>query len=146
MHLVFVHGWSVRNIDTYGELPQYLKLQAAAGKLDVSVEEILLGKYVSFEDTVSVDDIARGLDAALRDRPGLAGVFKGRESFACITHSTGGPVVRQWIERFYGNNLSKCPLTHLIMLAPANHGSALAQLGKSRLSRIKAFFESVDPG
>ena len=146
MRVVLVHGWSVRNIDTYGDLPQYLRLQAAAGKLDVSVEEILLGKYVSFEDTVSVDDIARGFDAALRDRPGLAGVFKGRESFACITHSTGGPVVRQWMDRFYGKNLSNCPLRHLIMLAPANHGSALAQLGKGRLSRIKALLEGVEPG
>jgi len=32
------------------------------------------------------------------------------------------------------------------MLAPANHGSALAQLGKSRLGRIKSFFEGVEPG
>ena len=144
--MVFLHGWSVRNTDTYGELPQYLKLQAAAGKIDVSVEEILLGKYVSFEDTVSIDDIARAFDAALRDRPGFADVFKGRERFACITHSTGGPVVRQWIQRFYGKNLAKCPISHLIMLAPANHGSALAQLGKGKLSRIKSYFEGVEPG
>ena len=32
------------------------------------------------------------------------------------------------------------------MLAPANHGSALAQLGKSRLGRIKSFFEGIEPG
>jgi hypothetical protein len=32
------------------------------------------------------------------------------------------------------------------MLAPANHGSALAQLGKSRLGRIKSFFDGVEPG
>jgi hypothetical protein len=32
------------------------------------------------------------------------------------------------------------------MLAPANHGSALAQLGKSRLSRIAHFFQGVEPG
>ena len=146
MRLVFVHGWSVTSTDTYGALPQYLKLQSSARKLDVTVEEVFLGKYVSFEDTVSVDDIARGFDAALRDRPSLSAAFRGRERFACITHSTGGPVVRQWIDRFYGGKLALCPLSHLIMLAPANHGSALAQLGKSRLSRIKAFFEGVEPG
>ena len=28
------------------------------------------------------------------------------------------------------------------MLAPANHGSALAQLGKGRLSRMKFFFRA----
>jgi hypothetical protein len=146
MRVVFVHGWSVTNTDTYGGLPQYLKQQSAAGKLDVTVDEVLLGKYVSFEDTVSIDDIARGFDAALRDRPALAKLFAGRERVACITHSTGGPVVRQWIRRFYGRNLAKCPISHLIMLAPANHGSALAQLGKSRLARIKTFFEGVEPG
>ena len=37
-------------------------------------------------------------------------------------------------------------MSHLIMLAPANYGSALAQLGKQRLSRIKSWFEGVEPG
>jgi hypothetical protein len=32
------------------------------------------------------------------------------------------------------------------MLAPANFGSALAQLGKGKLSRIMSFFEGVEPG
>jgi len=32
------------------------------------------------------------------------------------------------------------------MLAPANFGSALAQLGMSRLSHLKAWFEGVEPG
>jgi hypothetical protein len=37
-------------------------------------------------------------------------------------------------------------MQHLIMLAPANHGSALAQLGKVRLSRMRFFAEDVQPG
>ena len=32
------------------------------------------------------------------------------------------------------------------MLAPVNHGSALAQLGKSRLSRIKVWVQGVELG
>jgi hypothetical protein len=32
------------------------------------------------------------------------------------------------------------------MLAPANHGSALAQLGKGRLARMKFFADGVQPG
>lgn len=32
------------------------------------------------------------------------------------------------------------------MLAPANHGSALAQLGKGRVSRLKSWFTGVEPG
>jgi hypothetical protein len=69
------------------------------------------------------------------------------ERFACITHSTGGPVVRKWLDMYYGpDGLHECPMSHLVMLAPANHGSALAQLGKSRLSRIKFLLEGAQPG
>src|SRR5205807_923783 len=38
------------------------------------------------------------------------------------------------------------PMSHLVMLAPANHGSALAQLGKQRLSRMKFLLEGAEPG
>jgi hypothetical protein len=38
------------------------------------------------------------------------------------------------------------PLRHLVMLAPANHGSPLAALGKKRVGRIKAWFDDVQPG
>src|SRR4029079_13272815 len=37
-------------------------------------------------------------------------------------------------------------MSHLIQLAPANFGSALAQLGKERLSRIATWFQGVEPG
>jgi hypothetical protein len=37
-------------------------------------------------------------------------------------------------------------MSHLIMLAPANYGSALAQLGKGRLSRLKFWFGGLEPG
>jgi hypothetical protein len=37
-------------------------------------------------------------------------------------------------------------MSHLVMLAPANFGSALAQLGAGRLSRIKTWFQGVEPG
>jgi len=67
--------------------------------------------------------------------------------FSAITHSTGGPVVRYWQELFYGaRNLAASPLRHLVMLAPANHGSALAALGKRRVGRLKAWFSGVEPG
>ena len=143
MLVVFVHGWSVTNTDTYGGLPIALAKNAPAG-VDIKVEHLYLGKYVSFSDEVNVDDIARGMQNAVNAEilPKLA---KG-ERFACITHSTGGPVVRKWIDNYFKGQLGKCPLQHLVMLAPANHGSALAQLGKSRLSRMKFFAEGVQPG
>jgi len=142
MLIVFVHGWSVTNTDTYGGLPSALVKNAPTG-FKIEIAHLYLGKYVSFADEVNVDDIARGMQNAVNTEilPKLA---KG-ERFACITHSTGGPVVRKWIDVYF-KGLDKCPLQHLVMLAPANHGSALAQLGKGRLSRMKFFAEGVQPG
>lgn len=136
MIVIFVHGWSVRDLRTYGQLPARL---AEAGGIDV--QHVFLSEYVSYRDEVTLDDIARTFDSAIRQR------VPAGERFACITHSTGGPVVRTWLDLYYGpERLAQCPMSHLIMLAPANHGSALAQLGKSRLSRTKFFFEGVEPG
>lgn len=144
MIVIFVHGWSVTHTNTYGELPQWLESQSKNGVLDIRVGNIYLGHYISFDDSVTIDDIARAFDHAVRDE--IANKLQNGERFACITHSTGGLVVRKWMDLYFKNDLEKCPLSHLIMLAPANHGSALAQLGKSRLGRIKSFFEGIEPG
>ena len=143
MRLVFVHGWSVTSTDTYGGLPAALVANGPA-RLGLVVEHLYLGRYVSFSDEVTVDDIARGMETAVAAEiiPKLA---RG-ERFACITHSTGGPVVRTWIDLHYRDRLDRCPMSHLVMLAPANHGSALAQLGKGKLARMKFFTEGVQPG
>jgi hypothetical protein len=144
MKIIFVHGWSVTNTNTYGELPKALVAQAAQHNLDIQIDHLDLARYISFHDEVTVDDIAKAMDSALRDMPGNQ---NGIQEFSCITHSTGGPVVREWVDRFYGSrNLADLPLKHLIMLAPANHGSSLAVLGKERLSRIKSWFQGVEPG
>ena len=144
MIVIFVHGWSVTHSNTYGGLPRWLESQSSTGRIDIQVGNIYLGRYISFEDTITIDDISRAFDQAVRDE--LATKFKAGQRFACITHSTGGPVIRNWMDLYYKGKLDKCPLSHLVMLAPANHGSALAQLAKSRLSRIKSFFEGVEPG
>ena len=144
--LVFVHGWSVTSTGTYGGLPARLKAEAAReGGPGLDVAHVHLGQYVSFRNEVRIDDIARAFEAALA--PVLAEAGRGRR-FACITHSTGGPVVREWLDRHYvrTGRLDACPMSHLVMLAPANFGSALAQLGKSRLGAMKAWFGGVEPG
>jgi len=144
MNLIFVHGWSVTNTDTYGGLPEALAAGANAYNLDLNINHINLGRYISFHDEVSLDDIARALDQALRDLPGNEQAI---QPFSCITHSTGGPLVRHWINRYYGAaGLAGLPLQHLVMLAPANHGSTLAVLGKERVGRLKAWFNGVEPG
>ncbi len=144
--VVFVHGWSVSHTKTYGGLPERLHREAAEVGLDIAVREIYLGKYVSFRDEVRLEDISRAFAAAVERE--LSDLLQQRRRFACITHSTGGPVIRDWWYRNYATRprSGTCPMSHLIMLAPANYGSALAQLGRSRLSRIKTWFQGVEPG
>lgn len=144
MKVLFVHGWSVTDTSTYGQLPEALAAQSGSVELELSIEHVWLGRYVSFHDEVTMTDVVRAFDRALRD---TIPEGEGIAEFSCITHSTGGPVVREWIERFYGaNRLKECPLRHLVMLAPANHGSALAALGKRRVGRIHAWWNGIEPG
>jgi hypothetical protein len=140
--LVFVHGWSVSNTSTYGRLPQQLQQQAAAAGLPLTLADIWLSEYVSFDDAVTMADLVRAFDHALRDLHLLDA------SFACVTHSTGGPVLREWLraQRDKPATHSTIRLSHLVMLAPANYGSALAQLGKGMLGRLKSWFAGVEPG
>ena len=140
MILVFVHGWSATNLNTYGQLPEALQLLAPP-EIELDIKHIFLGQYISFHDEVTLDDIARAFENARKE------VVGKNKPFACITHSTGGPVIRAWFDRYYGaKKVASAPLKQLIMLAPANFGSALAQLGKSRISRIKSWFQGVEPG
>ncbi|MCB1130289.1 MAG: phospholipase [Verrucomicrobiae bacterium] len=136
-HLLFIHGWSVTDTDTYGELPE--RLAAEAG---LTVQHLYLGKYISFHDEVRMDDIACAMEEAVKREI----VLQPGERFAAITHSTGGPVVRTWWDRFYAHSGRECPMSHVIHLAAAQFGSSLAQLGKGRLSRMKGFFQGVEPG
>lgn len=135
--IIFIHGWSVTDTETYGALPERL-----AAETGISVQHLYLGKYISFHDEVRMADIACAMEEAVRrdlsPQPG--------ERFAVITHSTGGPAVRTWLDRFYADSERECPMSHVIHLAAAQFGSALAQLGKGRLSRIKGFFQGVEPG
>ncbi len=142
--IVLVHGWSVHNTSTYGELRKRLKREAQAGRIGpVKITNIWLGKYVSFKDEVRMEDLSRAFGAALQDNLGVD--LKAGRRFACITHSTGGPLVRDWWQNWDAKD-GPCPMSHLIMLAPANFGSALAQLGKGTVSRLKSWANGVEPG
>lgn len=141
--VAFVHGYSVTNLDTYGEMPLRLKNEASKYGFEIKIEHIFLGRYISFNDEVRISDIARAMEQAVQQQ--IVANNKGAR-FACITHSTGGPVVRTWWKDYYMDAKKSCPMSHLVMLAPANNGSALAQLGKGRLSRLKSWFNGVEPG
>ena len=103
-----------------------------------------MGRYISFNDEVKLNDISRALETAVQQQILSNASIPSR--FVCITHSTGGPVVRNWWNLYYNQQAKVCPMSHLIMLAPANFGSALAQLGKGKLSRLKSWFDGVEPG
>src|SRR5215472_4436865 len=87
-HTRFRPRLGVTNTSTYGTLPQRLQQQAAAQGITLNVTDLWLSEYVSFDDAVTMADVVRAFDRALRDLHLLDA------SFACITHSTGGPVVR----------------------------------------------------
>ncbi|MDA1259769.1 MAG: phospholipase [Planctomycetota bacterium] len=144
--IVFVHGWSVTNTDTYGGLPERLAAEASTAGHALKVHELHLAKYVSFHNEVRVEDIARGMEAAVRRE--LGDLIARGERFAVVTHSTGGPVARAWWWDHYATKRDSgpCPMSHLVMLAPANFGSALAQLGSGRLSRLKSWAGGIEPG
>jgi hypothetical protein len=90
--LVFVHGWSVTSMDTYGELPLRLREEGKKNGMNFDVKEIFLGRYISFHDGVRLHDISRAFQTAVNDQ--LSDVIAAGNRFTCITHSTGGPVIR----------------------------------------------------
>lgn len=144
--IVFVHGWGVRSTESYGALAQCLQRAADDARApDVDIRELWLSQYVSFHDEVRVGDLARAFHAALtRD---LGDLLDTKRRFVCVTHSTGGPIVRTWLHQQLREHPSAVlPISHLIMLAPPTYGSALAQLGKTNLARLKAWFAGVEPG
>ncbi len=134
--VLLLHGYNVTSTKTYGVLPQRLK------SLGYKVKNVYLSKYVTLDDDLTLADIVRGFQAALVDVYGPK--FESQE-FACITHSTGGLVARAWIDTYYGAKMKALPMTHLIMLAPPTNGSRLANLGKSKLSRLRSIL-GVEPG
>jgi hypothetical protein len=140
IQLVFVHGWSVTHLNTYGNLPSRLQQEGKKNGIDIKIEEIFLGRYISFHDEVRLPDVSRAFKTAVAEQ------LNGITEFVCITHSTGGPVIRDWWNRYCKGQTLQTRMTHLIMLAPANFGSALAQLGKGTLSRMRSWFNGVEPG
>jgi hypothetical protein len=140
--LVFLHGWSVTSTSTYGQLPAALAARASAAGGTLRVVDIHLGEYVTFDDAVTMDDIVRAFDHALRQ----LGIADGR--FDCVTHSTGGPVAMAWLlgQLRAPGRFAPLRLQHLMMLAPAHFGSALAMLGKGTVGKLKAWFDGIEPG
>lgn len=124
--VLFVHGYSVRQLSAYGQFPAFL---AARG---VPSQGILLSAFLSLDDQVTCDDLAAALEDHVRTQIEARGVGITRTALVC--HSTGALVARRWIL----NRVSRGqPLpSHLITFAGANHGSTLAQVGRTIIARL----------
>jgi hypothetical protein len=127
--ILFIHGYSAESPGTdvpsikgiYGSLPDDLRASYNPVDLDLS-------RYISLNDAVSINDISRALDRALRqDFPHLL-----RTGFNVIIHSTGALVIRNWIRLF---SPKPSPIINLIHLAGANFGSGWATLGQGKIAR-----------
>ncbi|HZF14247.1 MAG TPA: alpha/beta fold hydrolase [Thermoanaerobaculia bacterium] len=123
--VLILHGWS----DTSKSFRPLASFLAANGYDTVPV---WLGDYISLDDDVGVQDVAKRLDAEVREQLQSQRL---QAPFDMIVHSTGGLVAREWLSS-YCLPAGNVPVKRLVMLAPANFGSRLAQLGQSMLGRL----------
>lgn len=130
--LVIIHGWSDSE-DSF--IPLAEALERETGR---PVEQLWLGSYVSLDDDVRMQDLVRGLQRAwkARELP-----LKAR-SVDVIVHSTGGLILRDWMDSQYMARGRKPPVNNLVMLAPANFGSPLAHKGRAFFGRVMKGFQS----
>jgi hypothetical protein len=122
--LVLMHGFSAEgrpeNVDQiYGTLPAALRA--------LPVLEVNLGRYVSLDDSVDLEDVTLAFDRVMAAHPELL-----EHGFSAVTHSTGALVMRNWVRR---HAQQPSPLHRLIHLAGAQFGSGWAHLGRSQLAR-----------
>lgn len=132
--IVILHGWS----DTSGSFEPLARLL----RQELNQPEILivsLADYLSMEDEIRFDDLATAMNAAW-DNHGLS---RNRGSVDAIVHSTGGLVIRDWLQRNF--KIDEAPVKNLVMLAPANFGSPLAHKGRSFIARAWKGFVAIRP-
>jgi hypothetical protein len=139
--VVFVHGYSVRSLSTYGLFPALL---VAQGFTQADIE---LSAFDSLDNCVTCDDLAE----ALEDRMALLETQDfDVTNCAFVVHSTGAIIVRRWIlNRILRNQTAPAAAkqslpSHFVSLAGANHGSTLAQLGVTIVNRIRQDVQGAD--
>ena len=134
--IVILHGWSDVSA-SFESLARLLRARLGGPQITI----IHLADYISMEDEVRFDDIVSAMEVAW-NRNGLP---TEAGSVDAIVHSTGGLVIRDWLQRSFGPD--DAPVKHLVMLAPANFGSPLAHKGRSLAGRIwKGFIAKKTEG
>ncbi len=123
--VVFVHGYSVRSLGAYGNLPSMLIAEG------MKQADVVLSAFDSLDNQVTCDDLAAGLDDRVQalEAEGLK-----VDASAFVVHSTGAIVTRRWILNRVADG--KSIPSHFVSMAGANHGSTLAQLGVTIYAKI----------
>jgi len=129
MDVLFIHGYSETSLGAYYTLPA--RLQAAVP----AVTRVAIAAYDSLDDTVTISDLADAMETRMTAMEVRGAPPWDTARCAIICHSTGALVARRWIL----NRLARGkPIpSHLVTLAGANHGSTLAQLGKTPLGYLQ---------
>ncbi len=131
--LVIIHGWS----DTSAS---FTALRNYVDSLDLGTPIVInLADYVSMDDAVRFDDLVAGMRRAWLK----VGLPVAPRSVDAIVHSTGGLVIRDWLDTHFAPDAS--PVHRLLMLAPANFGSPLAHKGHSFIGRVVKGFKADKP-
>src|SRR6266705_4482507 len=123
--VAILHGWNDKS-KSFQDLRDFLQANG------YQTTPIWLGDYISTDDDVAVEDVAKRMEAVVN---GVLNSGALTRPFDLIVHSTGGLVAREWIMRCQSDRRG-CPVKRLVMLAPANFGSRLAGLGKSMIGRV----------
>lgn len=134
--IVLIHGYSSESrgsqqsdvAEIYGSLAHDL----TRPPLDTPVVPVNVSRYITLDDSISVDDITLAFDRVLKTQhPELL-----ESGFNAIVHSTGALVMRNWIRRF---SPQPSPVKRIIHLAGANFGSGWAHIGESLLVKWLRF-------
>src|ERR1700723_508581 len=86
--VVFVHGYSVRSLSTYGQFPDLLAAQGFARA------DIELSAFDSLDNSITCDDLAEALEDRITLLEGQ-GLDVRKSAF--VVHSTGAIIVRRWM-------------------------------------------------
>lgn len=127
--VVLVHGYSETSLGAYQNLPELLD--------QAGFDTIVLSAFDSLDDVVTIDDLAIALELRVADLEATG--FQVRDA-AFVAHSTGALITRRWILNRRASAASTAQAVvpaRLVTMAGANHGSSLAQIGKTPIGYLE---------
>jgi hypothetical protein len=129
--VIFVHGYSVRDLNSFNQLPSLLQADG------IAATAIYLAGFISLDDYLGCDDLAKALEDRIASLISTHGIDLGKTML--VAHSTGALVARRWIldrRAMKKSAPGTATLSHFLSCAGANHGSTMAQLGRTELAHL----------